>query len=138
MTVLVDTSVWIDFANGYPSPQADHLAHLIEAEEEIATCGLVAAEFLQGLRRQRDRTRLESLFEDLTWLTPTEPDTYFGAARLYRALRARGITIRSTVDCLIAILAHEHRCHLLERDRDMARILDSGLVDVSRPPDPSR
>lgn len=130
MKVLVDTSVWVDFVNGYPSPQADALSRLIEERENIATCGLVAAEFLQGLKRERDRKRLEALFMDLTWLTPVEPDTYVASASMFRELRRRGITVRSVVDSIITRLAEENGCFLLARDRDIDLILESGVAKV--------
>jgi len=63
-------------------------------------------------------------------LVPREPDSYLEAARLFRALRKRGATVRSTVDCLVARLAEENGCRILARDRDMEAILESGLVDV--------
>lgn len=130
MMVLVDTSVWVDFVNGYPSPESDALSKLIEERENIATCGLVVAEFLQGLKRERDRKRLEALFKDLTWLTPVEPDTYVASAAMFRELRRRGIRVRSVVDSIITRLAEENGCFLLARDRDIDLILESGVAKV--------
>lgn len=127
MNVLVDTSVWIDFLNGHPSPEAAELRRLLD-EQNVVTCGLIVAEIFQGLRRDRSLEPLESRLRELDVLEPQGLDTYFVAAALYRALRARGVTIRSTIDCLIAVLAAQHRCYLLTRDRDMKAIIDSGLV----------
>jgi predicted nucleic acid-binding protein len=53
---------------------------------------------------------------------------YFRAAGLYRALRQSGITVRSTIDSLVAALAEENSCYVLARERDIAAILTSGLV----------
>ncbi len=133
MRVLVDTSVWADFTNGHPSAEAEFLAELIDAEEDIVTCGVIVAEFLQGLRSQRTFRQYRDHLRDMDWLTPSEPDTYEAAAELFRKLRRRGITVRSTIDCLIARLAHEHGCALLSRDRDLHNILSSGLVEVPTP-----
>src|SRR4051812_45329575 len=108
MKVLVDTSCWIDFFNGHDSPEAEAIAALIDARADVATCGVIVAEFFQGLREQRAVTRLEPYFRELTMLVPREPATYFSAAHLYRSLRRRGVTIRSTIDCLIARLAEEN------------------------------
>jgi predicted nucleic acid-binding protein len=133
--VLVDTSIWADFFNDYPSPEQRALADLFtRPEDEICTCGVVVAEVFQGLRRDKGRARLSDLFRDLTFLEPASIDLYFRAADLYRALRKRGKTIRSTIDCLIAVLAEEHGCHVLARDRDMETILESGLLSVGRWP----
>jgi hypothetical protein len=126
--VLVDTSAWVDFLNGYASPPAAALAALIEGDADLCTCGVFAAEVFQGLREPRSRARTESLFRALTWLEPRGIDTYLRAAELYRSLRATGKTIRSTVDCLIAVLAESERCYLLARDRDMEAIVASGLA----------
>ena len=130
MRVLVDTSVWIDFFNGHPSPEAEILAGLIEDEVELLTCGVVVAEFMQGIRDKKALERLEFHFRDMDWLTPEEPQTYLSAAELYRRLRAQGITIRSTIDCLIAVLAQDHGAFLLAKDRDMRLIVESGLLEV--------
>jgi len=130
--VLVDTSVWADFANGAPTAEAAILARLIEDQADLVTCGVVVAEFLQGLSSPRAVRRFADHFRDMEWLTPVEPGSYEAAAGLYRALRARGVTVRSTIDCLIAGLAEQGECALLARDRDMDRILDSGLVSVAR------
>ena len=130
MKVLVDTSAWVDFFNGFPSPERQALANLIPSDHEICTCGLVVAEVFQGLRREEGRSRLSDLFREFTLLEPAGIDLYFRAANLFRALRQRGTTIRSTIDCVIAVLAEEHRCALLARDRDMEMILQSGLLTV--------
>jgi predicted nucleic acid-binding protein len=56
---------------------------------------------------------------------------HFRAAEIYRALRRKGTTIRSTIDCLIAVLAEEHGCAVLSGDRDMAILCRSGLLTTS-------
>ncbi len=130
MRVLVDTSVWVDFFNGHPSREAAALTRLLEDEVEVVTCGVVLAEFLQGIRESKGLIELERHFRDMECLAPREPDTYFAAAELYRNLRAKGVTVRSTIDCLIARLAAEHGALLLARDRDLAGILSSGLSEA--------
>lgn len=134
MKILVDSSVWVDFFNGHPSAERQALRDLIESDHQICTCGVVVAEVFQGLRRAKGRVRLAELFLDLTFLEPQGIGLYFRAADLYRALRERGKTVRSTIDCLIAVLAEEHGCSLLVRDRDLTAILDSGFLRLSRWP----
>jgi predicted nucleic acid-binding protein len=126
--VLVDTSVWIDHVNGHGSDEAEALLRLIDSDVELCTCGVIAAEFLQGLRKDSSVRAFSALFQDLLWLTPREPDSYLAAAALYRKLRRRGITVRSTIDCLIAVLAVEGDAALLARDADMDRIVASGML----------
>lgn len=130
MRVLVDTSAWVDFFNGQPSAEAETLARLIREEADVLTCGVVAAEVLQGLRRPADLKEVERQFIEMEWLSPREPNTYLEAASLYRGLRAKGITIRSTIDCLIARLAAEDNALILSKDRDIQLIVDSQLLDL--------
>lgn len=130
MRVLVDTSAWVDFFNGHPSPQAEALARLIHEEADVLTCGVVAAEVLQGIRRSKSLAKIEKHFLDMEWLTPQEPETYLEAADLYRKLRSKGLTIRSTIDCIIAKLAEENNALLLSKDRDIQLIVDSKLLDL--------
>lgn len=129
----MDTSVWVDYTNGYSSIEAQTLEKLIRSEQDICLCGVVLAEFLQGLRSDKAVRQYSVLFRDLLWLAPREPETYHAAAALFRRLRKKGVTVRSTIDCLVAALAEENDCLLLARDADMTRILDSGLVSVKRP-----
>lgn len=128
MKVLVDTSAWVDFLNGYPSPERDALADLVVGEHEICTCGVIVAEVFQGLRRDKGRAELRRLFQKLVFLEPAGIDLYLRAAEIYRLLRQKGVTVRSTIDCLIAVLAEENRCYVLARDRDLEEILASRLV----------
>jgi len=130
MRVLVDSSAWVDFFNGHPSPQADALVRLIREEADVLTCGVVAAEVLQGIRQSKSLTTIERHFREMEWLTPREPETYLGAADLYRQLRSRGLTIRSTIDCIIARLAEENGALLLSKDRDLQIIIDSELLNL--------
>jgi predicted nucleic acid-binding protein len=92
------------------------------------------AEIFQGLRRERERQAIQRSFQDLLFLEPSGMEVYLHAARLYRSLWKRGVTVRSTVDCIIATLAEEADCALLARDSDMEAILDSGLLRVDRWP----
>src|SRR5262249_44201869 len=128
LRVLVDTSVWADFFNGFASREERALSRLIAGNDEICTCGVVVAEVLQGLRRSQGRIEIERLFRELLFLEPGGIDAYIRAANIYRLLRRRGVTVRSTIDCLIAVLAEQGECDVLSRDRDLDAILGSGLV----------
>lgn len=128
MKVLVDTSAWVDFLNGHPSATAAAVAELLAGEEDLCTCGIVVAEVFQGLRRDRPREAIRRSFEELTFLEPSGIHLYLRAAEVYRMLRERGRTVRSTIDCVVAAIAEEHGCYVLARDRDMDALLESGLV----------
>ncbi len=138
MRVLVDTSAWVDFLNGFPSAAADALADLLRGDDDACTCGIVVAEVFQGLRRDQGRDAMRRSFEDLVFLEPSGIRLYLRAAELYRGLREKGRTIRSTVDCIIAAIAEDNGCAVLARDRDMDAILDSGFLKVGRWHPPSR
>lgn len=85
---------------------------------------------LQGLRKSKALTQIEQHFLDMEWLSPLEPETFVDAASLYRLLRSKGVTIRSTTDCIIAKLAAENDVLILSKDRDLRLIIESGLLDV--------
>ena len=137
MKVLVDTSAWVDFLNGFPSPAADALDDLLRGDDDVCTCGIVVAEVFQGLRRNRGREAIRRSIENMIFLEPPGSRLYFRAAEIFRSLRERGTTVRSTVDCIIAAIAEDGGCALLARDRDMDAILDSGLLKTRRWPSPS-
>ncbi len=134
MRILVDTSVWVDFFNGNPSPQAETLARLIREDADLVTCGLIVSEVLQGLRQAKSLLNIERHFRQMDWLSPKEPDTYLEAADLFRRLRERGITIRSTIDCVIASLAAHHDALILSKDRDLTLIVESSLLALRSMP----
>jgi predicted nucleic acid-binding protein len=130
LRVLVDTSAWVEFLNGRRSPHADAVEALLLGDDEPFTCGVVVAEVFQGLKKDAIRAAIERSFRDMAFLEPSGIDTYFRAAEVDRKLRERGITIRSTVDCLVAVMAEAAGCAILARDRDLEALLASGLVKV--------
>lgn len=119
---LADTSAWIDLLKGSPTPAADKLAAAIEADEPIFLTGLVAAEILRGCPHDRDVKRVWEALSSFEAIEPRYPETSMHAAELFRAARARGLTVRSTVDCVIAALALEHGLAVLHSDRDYAAL----------------
>ena len=135
--MLVDTSVWIDYFNGYPSPQADLLATAIDGMETIVIPDIVLTEILLGLRSEAEATRIADLLSAFDAApNPTRSD-YIEAATIYRQCRTQGLTIRSTIDCLIAQICLRHRFPLLSKDRDFRAIARCrALTLVDTPPMP--
>lgn len=119
--LLVDSSVWIDLAQGVPSEAARFVGARDEAEE-LATTGIIVQEVLQGARTERLYEALRERFEAMLQLEPDGLATYALAAQLYRRARSRGITVRKPNDCLIAALALEHGATLVHNDRDFLAI----------------
>ena len=119
--VLVDTSVWIDFFAGRDLPHVERLGDLINKGEDLCVCGVILAEVLQGIREEREYRKTKAYLEDLIYLDLPRK-VYLEAASIYRSLRAGGLTIRNTVDCLIAAACIEHDAILLHNDRDFDAI----------------
>jgi len=119
--ILVDTSVWIDFLLGRDLPHVETLETLISADEDLALCGLVLTEILQGIRDDVDYERTRARLRPLPLLPMDEP-VFLKAAEIYRALRRQGVTIRRTNDCLIAAVAIIFGVALLHADADFDRI----------------
>ncbi|MFZ0133694.1 MAG: PIN domain nuclease [Desulfobacterales bacterium] len=121
MMVLIDTTVWIDFFAGRQLPHVAILEHLIQKREDICICGIILTEVLQGIREKSDCQKTNELFNALIYL-PMPRSVFWGAAEIYRTLRRRGITIRNSVDCMIASVAVENDIMLLHNDRDFDAI----------------
>jgi predicted nucleic acid-binding protein len=120
---LVDTSVWIDFFKGRDEPAVLRLSALLEADTEIGLTSVIYQEVLQGARDETWFRRLQDYLSTQTLYQPLDPlESYEGAARIYFACRRKGITVRSTIDCLIARIALEHDLVLLHNDRDYEAI----------------
>lgn len=114
---LVDSSVWIDYFNGKRGAATDLLDRLMD--REILLVGdLILAEVLQGLRSESDAARALSHFEPFEFRAMGGREIAIGAARNYRFLRGRGITVRTTIDTLIATFCIQHGHTLLHSDRD--------------------
>lgn len=119
--ILVDTTVWIDWFKGLDTPQVLKLERLIGENADICVCGVILTEVLQGIRDDKDYAAVASNFESFIYL-PMGPMTFKKAAEIYRTLRRKGVTIRNTVDCMIAAVAIEHDIPLLHHDRDFSPI----------------
>lgn len=126
---LVDTSVWVEYLRGTGSPAARALADLLrDRPDDVAITEPVAMELLAGARPQ-SLASLELLVAGLP-VVGVEPLLDFpAAAGAYRAARAGGATVRSLVDCLIAVVAVRHGVPLLHRDADFD-VLAAVLPDL--------
>ena len=115
--VLIDTTVWIDFFAGKSTPQVSVLELLLSEGKDVCTCGIVLAEVLQGLRDDRTYRKIKSYFGNLIYLQMNQ-NAFVKSADMYRSLRKKGITIRKSLDCMIAAVAISHHVQLLHNDRD--------------------
>ncbi len=115
--ILVDTTVWIDLFADRDTLGTRKLTKSIDDDEDLATCGLVMTEVLQGVREDARFATIKDVFQDLIYLPISQP-TFIAAAEIYRSCRKKGITIRKPVDCIIAATCIEHSAFILHNDRD--------------------
>lgn len=116
---LVDTSVWIEVFR--KTRALDLAAHV--AFDDVVTCLPVIQEVLQGFRDERAyRVAREAMFSLPLVESPMPADLFEDAIALYRAARRQGVTVRSSVDCVIAACAIRHDLDVLHRDRDYRQI----------------
>ncbi len=128
--ILVDSSVWIDYFRGVATPQADRLDMLLGAEP-LATGDVVLAEVLQGFSSERDFDNALRLLTALSIVDIAGRDIAVQAARNFRLLRARGVTVRKTIDTLIATRCIASGYSLLFSDRDFDPFVEHlGLVSA--------
>lgn len=98
---LVDSSVWIDFFRDKPTPQAEWLDRNLD-REALVVGDLILAEVLQGFKDDKGFNAARRMLGRLDQVVIGGADLAVEAARNYRRLRARGVTVRGTVDVLIA------------------------------------
>ena len=115
--ILVDSSVWIDYFRGVATPASDRLDTLL-GQEPLCVGDLTLTEVLQGLTSDRDFDRGLRLLDTLQIVAVGGRDIAVAAARNYRRLRLNGVTVRKTIDCLIATRCLEDGYALLYSDRD--------------------
>jgi predicted nucleic acid-binding protein len=115
--ILVDSSVWIDYFRGAPTPQTDKLDTLL-GTEPLLTGDIILAEVLQGFVSDRDFNQARKLLTSLEVVELGGEHIAIQSAKNFRKLRAQGITVRKTIDTLIATYCMENKLSLLHNDRD--------------------
>jgi predicted nucleic acid-binding protein len=115
--ILVDSSVWIDYFNGRYITQTSKLDELL-GTELLAIGDLIMTEVLQGFRNDTDYRIAKQLLTSLTVFNMLGLEIAIKSADNFRKLRKRGITIRKTVDVIIATFCIETGHSLLFSDKD--------------------
>jgi predicted nucleic acid-binding protein len=120
--IVVDTSVWIDFLGGRRTRQASRCAELIETGEPVALTDVILAEVLQGVASDAEAELVERHLRAFPVLRLESLDDFALAASLYRDARRQGVTVRKTLDCLIAAPCVRTGSPLLHADADFDRL----------------
>jgi predicted nucleic acid-binding protein len=124
VVIVVDTSVWIDVLNDSDSPKAVRCVELIEGGEPIALTDIVFTEILQGFRSDREARLVEGHLKAFPVLRLDGLGDFALAAELYRRARRAGVTIRKTLDCLIAAPCVRSGAPILHDDADFDRLAE--------------
>ncbi|MGY6742526.1 MAG: type II toxin-antitoxin system VapC family toxin [Cecembia sp.] len=115
--ILVDSSVWIDFFNG---KEADHVEKLYQllGNQVIISGDLIWVEVLQGFKNDSQFKLAKTAFESLPYFALINKETALVAAENYRILRKKGVTVRKTIDVIIATFCIANNISLLHADND--------------------
>ncbi len=114
---MIDTSVWIDYLSGKDNQKTNQLNYLLN-NELICIGDIILLEVLQGIRFDKEFERVSKLFHNLITHNVLNTEIAYKAAQNYRYLRAKGITIRKSVDCIISTYCIENDIILLHNDKD--------------------
>jgi predicted nucleic acid-binding protein len=115
--LIVDSTVWVDYFNGIQNQQTDYLYRIAD-KTPILIGDLILAEVLQGFRDDTDFEAARRIFSKFMQVEMVNPDLAVQSARNYRLLRRKGITVRKTIDSLIATYCIENEHDLLHNDND--------------------
>lgn len=115
--ILVDSSVWVDYFNGRGTPQTETLDALL-GTQPLLVGDLILAEVLQGFHRDSEFEQALQAFQHFEQVSLLSPILAVQSARNYQALRTQGITVRKTIDCIIATYCITMGCALLHSDAD--------------------
>ena len=115
--IFVDSSVWIDYFNGKSTREVKKLDSLLGIES-ISSGDLILVEVLQGFRNDKDYKIAKNLLTSLTVFNMLDSNIAIKSADNFRTLRKKGITIRKTVDSIIATFCIQNKLSLLHSDKD--------------------
>ena len=123
---LVDTSILIDKLRKNKNPKTLLFDRLHATKAPFCISFLTYHEILQGAKSDNEFQKLSSYLSTQTMIAlPETPDVYADSAKLYFKLRRLGVTVRNTIDVMIAYTAVYYKLPLLHNDRDFDLIADS-------------
>ncbi len=130
--LIVDSNTWGDFFNGVDSSHAKRLDEALAVEEDLALIPIIVTEVLQGFRTDRGFNRARKILVALPTIHP-DVGRHVRAAQLFRSLRAKGVTVRGAVDCIIAQTCLDLDIELLSPDRDFEHVARHTALRLWRP-----
>jgi predicted nucleic acid-binding protein len=117
--ILADTSVLIDFFRGADTKAKARFEQVLRQPLPFGITSFIFQEVLQGAASEKEYATLKRYLETQKFYHLSDPvESFARAARIYMLCRKKGITVRSTIDCLVAQTALEHNLLLLHNDRD--------------------
>jgi len=123
--VLVDTSVLIDYLQGRENEATQKLQYILDTGIPFGINSFIYQELLQGVRTEEEFRLLKQYLDTQRFYRlRDERESFAQAARIYFECRKRGITIASTIDCLIAQTAIENELFLLHNDSDFEKMTE--------------
>lgn len=128
--IVVDTSIWIDVLNEVSTPKADRCIELLEDGAPLALTDIIFTEILQGFRSEREAKRVDRHLGSFPLLRLESLDDFALAARLYRQGRRAGVTIRKSLDCLIAAPCVRDGVPIMHADEDFDRLASFSSLKI--------
>ena len=120
---LIDTSVWVDYFREIENASTKKFTSILDGDLPFGITSIIYQEVLQGAISERDFNQLKEYLATQRFFHPEDAKlSYESAAKLFFLCRRKGVTIRSTIDCVIAQIAIEHNLVLVHNDQDYLRI----------------
>ena len=128
-----DSSVWIDFLKGRRTAEANRLEALLADEaSDLVLLDVVLMEVLRGIRDEGEYLLTYESLMPLVVETAGGKDVALIAVNVYRNLRKNGLTVRSSIDLLVAAWCIKNQCELIHNDRDFDAIARRHSLRVFR------
>ncbi len=132
--IVADTSAWIDYVRGIDAPHTNMLDHEL-VKSRIITGDIIITEFLQGFRNEKDYQAAKKIMDSLEYHDFLGKEMAIQSAQNFRKLRKHGVTIRKTIDVIIATFCIENGFSLIHNDRDydaMEKVLGLKVRNIHR------
>jgi predicted nucleic acid-binding protein len=121
--IIVDTPVLIDFFRSKQNDAVEVFSRILDQKTPFSITEHIYQELLQGAASEKDYMQLKRYLDTVPICSVMHgKESYAEAARLFMHCRSKGVTIRNSIDCLIAQIAIEHESRLLHHDRDFDQI----------------